>query len=76
MEATAAAALAVSLPVPGVCVCRCQWGWGGGGCGAGVGVLLVDAVARACQLAFQLCPDARLTFSVTLKRFSFCNCCD
>lgn len=65
--------MAVSVPVP--VVCRCQWGWGGGG-GVGVGVLLVDAVARACQLAFQLCPDARLTFSVTLRRFSFCNCCD
>lgn len=30
-------------------------------------LVLVDAVARACQLAFQLRPDARLTFSVTLK---------
>lgn len=74
MKATAAMAVAVSVPVPGVC--RCQWGWGGGVRGVGVGVLLVDAVARACQLAFQLCPDARLTFRVTLKRFSFCNYCD
>lgn len=53
---------------------------GGDACcvGAAVGVVvvaaalvlvlvLVDAVARACQLAFQLRPDARLTFSVTLR---------